>query len=106
MKILVVWQMAGYVDVNANTLDNGYVETEQTTYTKLKQKTLKNFMTECINKNVSPEDIDDYVDYWHTHETNCTLREFLGLTANEYVMWATHGNDVLYEIIKNRCEKK
>lgn len=69
-------------------------------------KKSENFITACINKHSKTEDIDDYVDYWHTHETGCTLREFLGLTVNEYAMWGTYGNDVLYEIIKNRCEQK
>lgn len=32
-------------------------------------------------------EIDDYIEYWHTHNTNNSLKEFLGLTQQEYDMW-------------------
>ncbi len=30
---------------------------------------------------------DDLVDYWHTHDTGNTLREFLGMNEEEYQQW-------------------
>lgn len=29
--------------------------------------------------------IDDKIEYWHTHETGNSLREFLGMTEQEYL---------------------
>ena len=29
--------------------------------------------------------IDDKIEYWHTHETENSLREFLGMTKQEYL---------------------
>ena len=28
---------------------------------------------------------DDKIEYWHTHETGNSLREFLGMTEEEYL---------------------
>ena len=28
--------------------------------------------------------IEDFIEYWHTHETGNSLREFLGMTKEEY----------------------
>ena len=35
----------------------------------------------------APFDLDDYIEYWHTHETGNTLQEFLGLTDYEYEIY-------------------
>lgn len=37
---------------------------------------------------VTSDNIDELVDYWHTHDTGVTLREFLGMTPSEYENWA------------------
>ena len=29
--------------------------------------------------------IDDKIEYWHTHDTGNSLREFLGMTEQEYL---------------------
>ena len=31
--------------------------------------------------------LDERVEYWHTHHTGVTLREFLGMTPKEYEKW-------------------
>lgn len=31
--------------------------------------------------------IEDIIEYWHTHETRESLREFLGMSENEYAGW-------------------
>lgn len=31
--------------------------------------------------------VDDFVEYWHTHETSNSLRDLLGMTKEEYTDW-------------------
>ena len=42
-------------------------------------------------------DLEKRVEYWHTHDTNQTLREFLGISQEEYKLWLTEGDDALLE---------
>lgn len=35
-----------------------------------------NFVSDYLNKKAAIEEIDDYVKYWHTHETGLSLRDF------------------------------
>ena len=48
------------------------------------------------------QDLEDRVEYWHTHETNNTLREFLGISREEYQLWLTEGDDALLEILSRK----
>lgn len=63
----------------------------------------KNFIDDCVNGNAQLLDLDKYVDYWHTYETNITLREFLGLTENEYALWGKSDDSIFGEFIKSRA---
>ena len=63
------------------------------------------FIDDYINGLVLLEDIDNYVDYWHNHNTNCSLREYLGFTVVEFNAWCDFDNDsdvVLENIITAR----
>jgi hypothetical protein len=48
---------------------------------------------------VVAEQIDDYVEYWHTHDTGNSLMDFLGMTKDEYVRWLRNPTVKLYEIL-------
>lgn len=48
----------------------------------------KTFREAYLAGEVNQDDIHDYVEYWHTHETDNELHEFLGMTAREYSKWA------------------
>ena len=37
--------------------------------------------------------MDEKVEYWHTHETGTTLRDFLGMSQDEYNAWMISGKD-------------
>ena len=64
---------------------------------------MKNFVSDCLEKeSLDINKIDDYVEYWHTHEINISLREFLGFTEKEYNDWGIHGNDIVKDIIYRR----
>ena len=40
-------------------------------------------------ENIENMSIDDKIEYWHTHETGNGLREFLGMTEQEYIDFCT-----------------
>ncbi len=50
-----------------------------------------NFITLCLSGDVLADEIDHFVDKWHDDEgeQNQTLHEFLGMTWEEYSLWAT-----------------
>ncbi|MBR0283044.1 MAG: hypothetical protein IJQ81_15895 [Oscillibacter sp.] len=64
------------------------------------------FIDACLNQTAAPQDVESYVEYWHTHEVNCTLREYLGMSAEEYASWVKRGDDAIPEILQRRgsCE--
>lgn len=66
----------------------------------------KSFIAACLDGEALLDSIDAYIEYWHTHETNCELYEFLGMTAYEYAKWIKSGEDiVLRDILEARNEK-
>ena len=53
------------------------------------------------------QDLEERVEYWHTHETGNTLREFLGISKEEYQLWLTKGDDALIaEILSSVRQRK
>ncbi len=50
-----------------------------------------NFIEMCIAGTARPDQVDDYVDHWHDGPEPCQgveLREFLGMSKQEYADWA------------------
>lgn len=45
------------------------------------------------------EELDDYVSRWNHSDDNCTLREFLGLNAEEEDMWIEESDEALQELL-------
>ncbi len=64
----------------------------------------QNFIDGCLYGTTEIEELDDYVEYWHTHETDNTLRDFLGMTQYEYGEWLKHGNVILRDILRCRVD--
>lgn len=65
----------------------------------------RDFITGCLYGDVELEDIENYVEYWHTHETNNSLCDFLGMTKYEYTEWLKYGDTVLRDILRCRVDK-
>lgn len=63
----------------------------------------KSFIDECLYGLGDIEDIYDYIQYWHTHQMDISLEEFLGLTDYEYNVWIRNDDNILREIL--RCRK-
>ena len=45
------------------------------------------FVEKCLSGSARPEEIEDYVDFWHTGGDNRELYQYLGLTLEEYSRW-------------------
>ena len=68
----------------------------------------KNFMVDCLNKNAKASDLERYVEYWHTHETGNTLKEFLGMSDSEYEQWGKSSDAVVEHFLveRKKCYQK
>lgn len=60
------------------------------------------FINDCLSGIATIDDIDSYIEYWHTHNTGNTLREFLGLTESEYNEYLKSDDTVLNDFIIQR----
>lgn len=60
------------------------------------------FIDACLNGQASLNELDNYIEYWHTHNTGNSLREFLGLTNSEYEQWAKSSDSIFKDIIQAR----
>ncbi len=65
-----------------------------------------NFMALYGNGQVTAEDIDDFIDRWHSDPPQAEGRimpvsEFLGMTRDEYAAWV-HDASVLPEVLRAR----
>lgn len=61
------------------------------------------FVDLYLRGEVSAEEIDDYVDLWHTLDSPVDIHIFLGFTWEEYAEWAVHPSK-LDEILSKRKE--
>lgn len=60
---------------------------------------MKNFIQMCISGDALEEEIDDFVEHWHTGEgDDCDLHEYLGMTWEEYSLWGTSPSILRYII--------
>ena len=48
---------------------------------------------------ISREKIDDYVEEWNNSDDARTLREYLGLTAEEEDVWIDDSDEALMELL-------
>jgi hypothetical protein len=62
-----------------------------------------NFISSCLSGEAFMDEIDDYVERWHSGLAgeNQELHEFLGMSWEEYSLWATRPS-ILESIINSR----
>lgn len=65
----------------------------------------KTFLEKCLDGEADIAELDQYVEYYHTHDIGVSLRIYLGLTPDEYEMWGENEDTAIEEIIKCRREK-
>lgn len=59
----------------------------------------ENFIERVIQGTALISDIDDQVEFWHTHMTGDSLEDYLGLTGEEFELWVKSGDDILNDIV-------
>ncbi len=57
------------------------------------------FREKYLADQIAFEDIDLYVEEWNNSDDPRTLREFLGLTAEEEDVWIDEGDEALQELL-------
>ena len=61
------------------------------------------FIELAIDGAIMCDEIDDYVEAWHSSESELELHDFLGLSWQEYSLWVSHP-DYIYVIIQARLD--
>ncbi|MGN0298719.1 MAG: hypothetical protein ACI4C1_06000 [Lachnospiraceae bacterium] len=51
------------------------------------------------------EEIDEYVEAWGNSDTECTLREYLGLTVDEESAWVEGSEEALIALLEQAKKK-
>lgn len=65
------------------------------------------FRERFMNYETDFDEIFDLTDKWNFSDETCTLREYLGLTADEEDIWISVSDEALEELlIKERDEQK
>ena len=65
----------------------------------------KKFKERYLDGEITCEEIDDYVDTWNNSDEPCSLREYLGLNAEEEDVWIEDSDEALQELLdrQKRC---
>lgn len=67
----------------------------------VKRYAATSFIDDVVAGRAVEDDLDDYIEYWHTHETGKSLHEYLGMSNDVYGRWLTNSS-LLSEIINQR----
>ena len=59
----------------------------------------KKFKERYLDGEITLEEIDDYVDTWNNSDEPCSLREYLGLNAEEEDVWIEDSDEALQELL-------
>lgn len=51
------------------------------------------------------EEIDRYIEEWGNSDEPCTLREYLGLNAEEEDVWISDSDEALMELLDSQKKK-
>lgn len=62
---------------------------------------MTNFIDLCLRGEVLLEEIDDWVDEWHSNPQKQKLHEFLGMNLDEYSSWI-NSSKALSSIVATR----
>ena len=65
------------------------------------------FRERYMNFETDFEEIFELTDEWNFSDETCTLREYLGLTAEDEDVWISESDEALEELLeKERTERK
>ena len=61
------------------------------------------FIDKCLRGEAAIDEVDDFVDQWHSSESDAGIETFLGMTETEYEQWM-RDPDALASIVQSRRE--
>jgi hypothetical protein len=64
----------------------------------------KTFISQCIEGNSQPEEINNFINKWHNGESQSSLSEYLGMNLVEFKRFVELRSSV-YDIVSNRMKK-
>ena len=64
---------------------------------------MSNFIQNCLNGNALLDEIDDYIDRWHSGDSDMPLHTYLGMSREEYASWIESPDNLIYIVAAHRC---
>ena len=64
------------------------------------------FRERVMNHEAEFDEIFDLTDQWNFSDETCTLREFLGLNAEEEDIWISESDDALEQFMEQERKKQ
>ena len=61
-----------------------------------------NFKARYRSGEIPFEEIDRYIEEWGNSDETCTLREYLGLNAEEEDVWISDSDEALLELLDSQ----
>lgn len=49
--------------------------------------------------------LNNSIEYWHTHETNTSLQNFLNLSNEDMEFWHNHSDEEFIKYLENKANK-
>ncbi len=65
----------------------------------------KTFKEQYLAGEIEFEEIDDYTQRWGLSDETCTLREYLGLNAEEEDVWISVSDEALQEMLEKERKR-
>jgi hypothetical protein len=65
-------------------------------------KKLKAYMELCLEGMADLTEIDEYIEKWHTSETDVPINEFLGMNLDEYALWVERPESLRFILFSRR----
>jgi len=66
---------------------------------------MSNFINKCLKGETLLDDVDDFVEKWHTNKDKRPLYKYLGMSRSEYSLWVADP-DVLPYIVTAHKEDR
>ena len=63
------------------------------------------FIQKCLNGKANLFELDNYIEFWHTHDVEVSLRDYLGLTSSEYEEWENGSDSIFRDILRRRKQE-
>jgi hypothetical protein len=60
------------------------------------------FIQQCVAGLARPNQINDYISYWHASRETIPIHQFLGMSWSEYSTWVENSNSLLFIIETHR----